>query len=227
MNKNLLFSVLLFMSCTLSAQEVVKMGKEDVWNAFKQYNPSALQKASLNQQYGDLLYKLSLAYSAPKTEENEVELIALVKNFDNSIILQSIKEEYESARTLQLVSGADLNALEEKTQKRLLNLVKSIYKNTLEVKEIQIDRYKQDLKEAKKNKNLSSEQKNTLSQEIEKRIKQVKKEINVLKKNRKQKLQDSARVYFVDIKTAYEAKQEKTLQAKPQVKSNPQKTAAQ
>ena len=227
MNKNLLFSVLLFMSCTLSAQEVVKMGKEDVWNAFKQYNPSALQKASLNQQYGDLLYKLSLAYSAPKTEENEVELIALVKNFDNSIILQSIKEEYESARTLQLVSGADLNALEEKTQKRLLNLVKSIYKNTLEVKEIQIDRYKQDLKAVKKNKNISSEQKNTFSQEIEKKVNQVKKEINVLKKNRKQKIQDSARVYFVDIKTAYEAKQEKTLQAKPQVKANPQKTAAQ
>lgn len=227
MNKNLLFSVLLFMSCTLSAQEVVKMGKEDVWNAFKQYNPSALQKASLNQQYGDLLYKLSLAYSAPKTEENEVELIALVKNFDNSIILQSIKEEYESARTLQLVSGADLNALEEKTQKRLLNLVKSIYKNTLEVKEIQIDRYKQDLKAVKKNKNISSEQKNTFSQEIEKKVNQVKKEINVLKKNRKQKIQDSARVYFVDIKTAYEAKQEKTLQAKPQVKANPKKTAAQ
>ena len=186
-----------------------------------------MQKASLNQQYGDLLYKVSLAYSAPKTEENEVELIALVKNFDNSIILQSIKEEYESARTLQLVSGADLNALEEKTQEKLLKLVKDIYKNTLDVKEIQIDRYKQDLKAAKKNKNLSSEQKNTLSQEIEKRIKQVKKEINVLKKNRKQKLQDSTRVYFVDIKTAYEAKQEKTLQAKPQVKSNPQKTAAQ
>ena len=48
-----------------------------------------------------------------------------------------------------------------------------------------------------------------------------------MKKNRKQKIQDSARVYFVDIKAAYEAKQEKTLQAKPQVKSNPQKTAAQ
>ena len=227
MNKNLLFSMLFFMTCALSAQEVAKMGREDVLNAFKQYNPAALQKASLNQQYGDLLYKVSLAYSAPKTEENEVELIALVKNFDNSIILQSIKEEYESARTLQLMSGADLNALEEKTQEKLVKLVKDIYKNTLDVKEIQIDRYKQDLKAVKKNKNLSSEQKNTLSQEIEKRIEQVKKEINVLKKNRKQKIQDSARVYFVDIKAAYEAKQEKTLQAKPQVKSNPQKTAAQ
>ena len=58
-------------------------------------------------------------------------------------------EEILELALIENIQRQDLNALEEKTQKRLLNLVKSIYKNTLEVKEIQIDRYKQDLKAVK------------------------------------------------------------------------------
>ena len=228
MNRILCILVAFFFSSVLCGQEIIRLGKEDVLNAFKQYNPSALKKASLNTEYGELLNKLSLAYSVADTEENRLELIALVKNFDNSIFLQAVKMKYEKARTWQLMTGNDLKALDKSTYQNVLKLVKSIFANTIDVKKIQIDLYQQELKEIKKNKELSADQKKASTEQLENKIQTVKKEIKEFKTNKKQKIQDTARAYFSDIKSAYESQEAQMLQTKePSVKSNPQKTAAQ
>ncbi len=227
MNKKLLFLTVLFASSFLGAQDTNLLGREEVLNAFKQYNPVALQKATMSQEYNDLLNKLAMAYSAVKTDENEIELIALVKNFDNSIILQGIKQDYANGRTLQMASGTDLKSLEEKTQNRIADLVEDIYKNTLDVKKIQIERYKQNIKEVKKDKNISAAQKKVLVAGFQNKIKQVKAEVKTYKKDHKQKIQDTAKVYFVEVKSFYESQQEKVVSSQAQPKSNPQKTAAQ
>ena len=119
MKKGLLLLAALAVSSALCAQENQNLGREDVLAAFKEYNPAALEKAARNPAYNDLLNKVAAAYSAPDTDERQNEMIALVKNFDNSVRLQAAREEYFNGRTLQAVSGEELAALDARVQAEL------------------------------------------------------------------------------------------------------------
>ena len=217
MKKGLLLLAALAVSSALCAQENQNLGREDVLAAFKEYNPAALEKAARNPAYNDLLNKVAAAYSAPDTDERQNEMIALVKNFDNSVRLQAAREEYFNGRTLQAVSGEELAALDARVQAELQEVVKSVFDNTLEVREIQIDRYQEQIKAIKKDDSLSKEQKKASVAELKDKIKAVKTEIKTLKKNSKQKIQDTADVYFADIRSDYTRRQDiERLRAKAQ-----------
>lgn len=217
MKKGLLLLAALAVSSALCAQENQNLGREDVLAAFKEYNPAALEKAARNPAYNDLLNKVAAAYSAPDTDERQNEMIALVKNFDNSVRLQAAREEYFNGRTLQAVSGEELAALDARVQAELQEVVKSVFDNTLEVREIQIDRYQEQIKAIKKDDSLSKEQKKASVAELKDKIKAVKTEIKTLKKNSKQKIQDTADVYFADIRSEYTRRQDiERLRAKAQ-----------
>ena len=208
MKKGLLLLAALAVSSALCAQENQNLGREDVLAAFKEYNPAALEKAARNPAYNDLLNKVAAAYAAPDTDERQNEMIALVKNFDNSVRLQAAREEYFNGRTLQAVSGEELAALDARVQAELQEVVKSVFDNTLEVREIQIDRYQDQIKAVKKDDSLSKEQKKASVAELKDKIKAVKTEIKTLKKNSKQKIQDTADVYFADIRSEYTRRQD-------------------
>ena len=217
MKKGLLLLAALAVSSALCAQENQNLGREDVLAAFKEYNPAALEKAARNPAYNDLLNKVAAAYAAPDTDERQNEMIALVKNFDNSVRLQAAREEYFNGRTLQAVSGEELAALDARVQAELQEVVKSVFDNTLEVREIQIDRYQDQIKAVKKDDSLSKEQKKASVAELKDKIKAVKTEIKTLKKNSKQKIQDTADVYFADIRSEYPRRQDiERLRAKAQ-----------
>lgn len=212
MKKSLLFLAALAVSSALCAQENQNFGREDVLAAFKEYNPAALEKAAQNPAYNDLLNKVAAAYSAPRTDANQNELIAMVKNFDNSIRLQAAREEYFNGRMLQVMSGEEINALDQRVTSQLVEVVQGVFDNTLEVKNIQIKRYKDQLKAVKKDDALSKEQKKSAEADLKARIKTVKAEIKALKKNSKQKIQDTASVYFSEIRSDYSDWQEAQLQ---------------
>ncbi len=212
MKKSLLFLAALAVSSALCAQENQNFGREDVLAAFKEYNPAALEKAAQNPAYNDLLNKVAAAYSAPRTDANQNELIAMVKNFDNSIRLQAAREEYFNGRTLQVMSGEEINALDQRVTSQLVEVVQGVFDNTLEVKNIQIKRYKDQLKAVKKDDALSKEQKKSAEADLKARIKTVKAEIKALKKNSQQKIQDTASVYFSEIRSDYSDWQEAQLQ---------------
>lgn len=217
MKKGLLLLAALAVSSALCAQENQNLGREDVLAAFKEYNPAALEKAARNPAYNDLLNKVAAAYAAPDTDERQNEMIALVKNFDNSVRLQAAREEYFNGRTLQAVSGEELAALDARVQAELQEVVESVFDNTLEVREIQIDRYQDQIKAVKKDDSLSKEQKKASVAELKDKIKAVKTEIKTLKKNSKQKIQDTAAVYFADIRSEYTRRQDiERLRAKAQ-----------
>ncbi len=211
MKKSLLFLAALAVSSALCAQENQNLGREDVLSAFKQYNPAAFEKASANADYNNLLNKLASAYSAPRTEANQTELIALVKNFDNSISLEVIRQQYVSARTLQAVSGTELQSLDRQAVATLLPVVENIFENTLEVRKIQIQALKKQIKAAKKDKTLSKEQRKGQVAALKAKIKALKAEIKGLKSNSKQKIQDAADTYFADIRSNYEAQKQALL----------------
>lgn len=191
-------------SSALCAQDKT-LGGQDILDAFKEHNPAALEKAASQPAYGTLLSKLTAAYSAPNTPENRLEMVALVKNFDNSLALQAAKEEYFRGRTLQDVSGTQLQALDERVSGQLLGAVQSIFQNTLAVRKWQIKGYKEDIKAVKKDKSLTKAQKNERVAALKAQIRAVKNEMKALKTNSKQKIADTAQVYFSDIRSDYEA----------------------
>ncbi len=210
MKNKLLFFAALAVSSALCAQENQNFGKEDVLAAFREYNPAALEKAALNPTYDDLLNQVAAAYCAARTENNRFEMIALVKNFDNSLRLQAVREEYANGRTLQMVSGAELAALDERILASIQDIIKNVFKNTLQVREMQIDRYKEQMKTVKKDDSLSKEQQKTAVADLKDKIQTVKTEIKTLKKNSKQKIKDTAKAFFADIRSEYNNDQ-KTL----------------
>lgn len=216
MKKSLLLLAALAVSSALCAQETQNLGREDVLAAFKEYNPAALEKAAQNPVYNDLINKVAAAYSAPRTEANQNEMIALVLNFDNSVRLQVAREDYFNGRTLQMVSGEELSALENSVSEELQSVVKDVYKNTLKVKDLQIDRYKDQIKAVKKNDSLTKEQKQEAVDKLNGQVKAVKAEIKTLKKNSKQKIKDTAAVYLAEMRVEFTQRQNAQLNSAQQ-----------
>ncbi len=227
MKRSLLFLAALAVSSALCAQENQNLGREDVLAAFKEYNPAALEKAAANPAYNELLNKVANAYSAPRTEERLNEMLALVLNFDNSIRLQAAREEYFDGRTLQEVTGEELAALDSRVSEQIVTVVEAVFDNTLEIKELQIDRYKKQIKIIKKDKVLSQEQKKELVKQLNEQIKAVKAEIKTLKKNSKQKIKDTAKVYFAEIRSDFDKQQAAQLHKAQKQQLQAEQSAAQ
>ena len=182
MRRNLWWLAFLAIGTAWGAQESVMLGKEDLLRAFEQYNPAALEKAASLQAYGAILNELAENYSAPATEAQKYELIGLVKNFDNSLRLQLLREKYFQSRTLQEMSSFSTDFTQQ-IRAPLTEVLQSIFDNTLEVKQIQLADYKQQLK-AKP------------TAELKAQIKQLKQEIRQCKKSAKQKIQATAQTYL-------------------------------
>jgi len=229
-NKALLLLAMVF-ATALHAQEVSLLNKDDLLAAFELYNPSVLEKATKEEGYRNILQQLVSSYTAVRNEQNELELIALVKNFDNSILLQYARQQYLNSRRFQDMSGISLEKLNAQTKQDLTEVFTSIYQNTLEVKKIQIKHYRQTIKQIKKDKTLSVEQKKQQVAFLKDKIDQVKQEIRLLKIESKMRISATANAYLTQLQNEYEranAYESQAAQAtSADIKSNPQKTAAQ
>lgn len=230
MHKRWMFIAVSFLLSAGWVQGKQDLGQEDVLAAFAQYNPSALEKATVNDSYGKILQELVTSISIPNTEENQAELIALAKNFDNSLQLYAIRYAYFESRTLQKVSGSNLEALDQTTKDSLLPVVQSIYQNTLDVKNLQVTFYKKRIKEIKKSTDLSSEQKKERVAQLDQKVKDLKTEIRSLKKNATRQINDTVSYYLKDIQDAYDKAQAEQLtalqSASHNVKANHKKPVA-
>ena len=220
-NKALLVLAMVF-TTALHAQEASLLNKDDLLIAFQLYNPSVLEKATKEEGYRTVLQQLVSSYTAVRNEQNELELIALVKNFDNSVLLQYTRQQYVNSRRLQD------NA---QTKKDLTEIFTSIYKNTLEIKKIQIKQYRQIIKEIKKDNTLSVQQKQQEIAFLKDKISQVKQVMRLLKMNAKASISATANAYLTQLQNEYKRanayESQATQATSPDIKSNPQKTAAQ
>ncbi len=230
MNKSVWMIAALALTASLYAQENKNLDGQDLLAAFEQYNPAALEKARQNETYSGILEKLTAAYDAPRTDAGEIEMIAVVMNFDNSIRLEILRQAYNEGRTLQTMTGTPLDALEKGTQDNLIPVVQSVFKNTLAVKKIQIKRYKSRIKTTQKDASLSTAEKEQQIADLKSQIKNVKKEIKTLKTNSKQQIQDAAAVYLVEMRSAYDTALSQAQQAQQSpardVKANNKKPVA-
>ena len=229
-NKALLLLAMVF-TTALHAQEASLLNKDDLLIAFQLYNPSVLEKATKEEGYRTVLQQLVSSYTAVRNEQNELELIALVKNFDNSVLLQYTRQQYLNSRRLQDMTSISLENLNAQTKKDLTEIFTSIYKNTLEIKKIQIKQYRQIIKEIKKDNTLSVQQKQQEIAFLKDKISQVKQEMRLLKMNAKASISATANAYLTQLQNEYKRanayESQATQATSPDIKSNPQKTAAQ
>ncbi len=218
------------LTCALYAQGKEFLEKEDILQAFEQYNAGVLEQAKTNQTYNEIFQKLTTSFKVPDTVENQAEMIALVKNFDNSLQLYVLGEAYQEARLLQLASGASLDTLDANMAHEILPVLQDIYHNTLVVKKIQIGLYKQKIKEVKKNKELTREAQKEQIAQWKAKIKQTKTDISNLKKNATAQINNTANQYMKDMQAVFEQSQAKQLKAEQataqDVKANNKKPVA-
>ena len=218
MKKNIWLLAALTVCSAVCAQQTPQLGAEDMLRAFRTYNPAALEKAAADPVYGQILHELAQNYSAPSNPKEWYDLVGLVKNFDNSLRLELIRQNYLEGRTLQLMSGTSLAALDAQTRAQLVEILQSVFENTLAVKEIELSDFKQVFAQ-------------THAAQLKAPIKALKKEIRDLKKNSKQKIQNTADVYLQKIQADFAAVQPQQLSAEQSaawdVKANHKKPVAQ
>lgn len=206
MRRCLLLLAVLAVASGLSAQENNQYTQEDVLAVFAQYNPSALKKAQQNASYNEILQAFTLSYQAEKNAQTEAELLAAVKNFDNSLRLYFIAQAYEEGLVLQQHSAINLAALDQQTQEDLLTVFTDIYHTTLDIRDEEIKLCKKRIKSLKKDDLLSrGEQKAQITRQ-KSRIKELKSIKKALKKDAKEQVRQASELYFANLKKDIAAK---------------------
>ena len=109
MKRSLFVLATLAMSSALYAQgEAGGYTREQVLDIFAQYNPSVLEYASQNAGYNAILEGFASSYQLPQTPENRYELVAAVRNFDNSLRLAAAAQAYQDAVLYARMSGNEM-----------------------------------------------------------------------------------------------------------------------
>lgn len=199
MRRSLFILATLAMSSALYAQaEAGHYNREKVLDIFTQYNPAVLENAQQNADYNAVLEGLLSSYNAPETEESRYELIALARNFDNSIRLKALSVNYEEAVVLSQMSGMDLSSAVLHFRRELTPVFQNIWAVTVQLREYQIDEYEAQLKQLRKDKTLSKEDRRAREAVLKGKIKALKTEVKALKKDAGEQILSAVDVYVAE-----------------------------
>lgn len=143
MRRGLFLLAMVTLSSALYAQQTLtpEKAREIVGN----FNPQLLEKASQDQNVSNLVEELISAYLAQKPADDlaaKYELAALARNFDNSLDLYRVTEEYQQALRYSYV-GEDVEPAARQHAREQLRLIFSrIWAVTIQVKERLLAQYK-------------------------------------------------------------------------------------
>ncbi len=207
MKRCLLLLAVLAAASALQAQDGQKYSREEVLAVFAQYNPQVLENAKVNEDYNHILQQWVSAYQREKSPQADWELMAVAKNFDNSLRLFAIAETYEESLVLQQAANMDLASLDSSTQQALRAAFHDIYTVTLDIKALEMAQTKARMKALKKDKNLAAEQRKLVLAQEKAHLKALKTEVKTLKKDASSKVNAAAERYFTEMKEQIIAKQ--------------------
>ena len=106
MKRGLFLIASIALSSALYAQtEPALLSREQVLDLFAQYNPSVLEKAKTDTNYQAILEAFVRSYRLPDTLNNQATVIAGIRNFENSLRLQALTQNYKKSMTLAKMSG--------------------------------------------------------------------------------------------------------------------------
>lgn len=209
MKKSIFVLATLALFPSLYGQE--NFDREKVLEIFSQYNPVVLEKAQENKDYHFVLETLAEQYNFPITRQSRLELIAIARNFDNSIRLDFLTDNYKKSVFLSQVGGMDLASVRAGFSKELMPIFQNVWAVTVQVKELELKEYREELSSVKKDKSLSKEQKQNEISFLKQAVKNTKQEIKLLKKEVALQLLDAVEEYIAQ--TDWQIAQEQAASA--------------
>lgn len=127
------------------------LSREEAQSIFAQYNPGLLTTAQENSQMNRLLQEVLHTYAAqnlPDTLENRYTLIALARNFENSVALHWVSNAYKQAVLYSQLGGNTQAAAQQAARADLQTIYSRIWAVSVQVKEDLLRAYKAARKQA-------------------------------------------------------------------------------
>lgn len=198
MRRSLFILASLALSSALYAQaEPAPFSREQVLEIFSQYNPSVLEQAQADADYNSILESFLASYESSRTPMGRYELIAVARNFDNSIRLQALTDVYKQTATASSVMGGPSAAAEQLFRKDLTDVVGRIWAVTVQLRSFQLKEAKARLKSVRADKMLSKEVRTLQADQIKAEIRALKAEIKSLQKHRGEIIQSAVDAYVL------------------------------
>ena len=196
MKKSSLFLAMLLLTPALYAREGSSLlTREQVIDVFARFNPTVLEKAKQNEAYGRVWEQFLEAYQAEDTPGNRFELIAVARNFDNSIRLHSLTQTYRNSWLAAKMSGTDNTVPRQLFEKDVTDLMTQVWAATVQLRKYQLQEAKAQLKALRKNTALAPEDKAAQEAALISTIKNLKAEIKSLQKNAADQITAAAQHY--------------------------------
>lgn len=184
MRRSLFVLATMAMSSVLYAQaEPAHFSREQVLDIFSQYNPLVLEQAQADADYQSVLDSFLSAYEDSNAQTSCFELIAVARNFDNSIRLQALTDAYQQAASVSLLTGQDGGA-EKLFREDLTDVVSRIWAVTVQIRRAQLAEAKQRLKNIRTDHTLSKESRAEQISLLKQEIRVLKAELKSFQKNR-------------------------------------------
>ncbi len=127
------------------------LSREEAQSIFAQYNPGLLTTAQENSQMNRLLQEVLHTYAAqnlPDTLETRYTLIALARNFENSVALHWVSNTYKQAVLYSQLGGNTQAAAQAAARADLQTIYSRIWAVSVQVKEDLLRAYKAAHKQA-------------------------------------------------------------------------------
>ena len=238
MKKSLLILAVAACSCSLYAQE--GSSAQEVLSFFTKYNPSVLQKAQQDESYREILEEVVYNTQLDSSLETRLEMIALVRNFDNSIKLSNATQGYEDAFLLAVTNNSATEAISQKYRQELTEAYAGIWAVSVNIQEELLSQYKHILKDISKNTDLTAQQRAEQQAVVKGKIQNTEKYLKQLKNNSGEYIASSveavmasseSNVYMklaavAEVKRQMQAASEALESANLQIKNNNKKPVA-
>ena len=151
MKRGLFVLATVTLSSALYAQDTLTPAQ--VREIFARYNPALLAQTSQNSDLKSLVDSLCASFASQypaDTLENRYNLIALARNFENSLALSAITEDYQQAVLYSQLSGNVQNSARVRAEQALTQVYGRIWAVSVQVKEQLLAAQQQARKQARR-----------------------------------------------------------------------------
>ena len=182
----------LMASAVYAQQGAASFSREEVLDLFAKYNPSVLERARQNPDYNAVLEDFLTSYLSGGVPADSYEIMAVARNFDNSINLQILKDIYAQLWLTAKLTGGEIAPSRKLFTQDVRDVVTNIWAVTAQLRQVQLDDLKAQRRAVKKDASLAPQDKKMRLAQLDDHIKSLKTEIRSLKKNAGEQITSTA-----------------------------------
>lgn len=149
----------------------------------KRYNPAVLEKAQTDPVYQNALEDFTLMYQQKGYKLPTWELLATIRNFENSLELAQLSHAYEQQYLLAAMSGQNREQVRGVFRPRVQEVMNRVWAVTVQARTEQIRQLKAQRKAIKKDSSLPMDETGKKLQENKTQTEKAQQELKNLKKH--------------------------------------------